>query len=114
MDNLTKHDEFVQGLRALADFYETRPNLALPEYFHGFTIYGVDKEELSAIAREFGACEKVVTEKVFQLVKSFSPSVQLKTYTSRDKVCEQVKVGEKTVDIMEWRCGSILAGEVTK
>jgi hypothetical protein len=114
MDNLTKHDEFVQGLRDLAKFYETHPACPLPDFFTGFTIYETNKEALSAIAREFGDCEKVFSENAFRLVKEFSPSVKLKTFSSREKVCEQGKVGEKTVDVMEWVCGSILDGWVTK
>jgi hypothetical protein len=114
MENLTKHDEFVQGLLALAYFYQSHPNCPLPDFFTDFTIYEGDKEALSAIARELGTCDKVFNETTFKLVKTFSPSIRLQTFSSREKVCEQVKVGEKTVDIMEWRCGSILAGEVTK
>ena len=65
-----RNEEYAQGLRLLADFYEQHPEIQLPlldtvrtgdkDYeFTGVSIYNVDSmEQMRAIVRALGSCRK--------------------------------------------------------
>ena len=94
----------------MADFYEANPDFPSPGVIHT-NVCTVNKERMAELARMLGSFDKKLDHQYFNLVKSFSSVVVLDVFAPRDKVCEYVKVGEKTVDILEWRCGSILMPE---
>lgn len=88
---------FIEGLRKLADLYLAHPELELPEYFSPFTIFNVRKADLPKVARIFGSLEKRYDESSFRLRKDFGGGIILETYSSRESVCQRVKIGERVV-----------------
>lgn len=127
----TKQEVLILALRAMADLYERNPELPTPDYSSAMLIYGVKKGELPMYARAFGSCDKVFDEYSYRLSKDFGAGIVLQTYSSREAVCERIKIGEEIVpahvmpaqpateevfveervkEIFEWKCpGSILA-----
>jgi len=120
--------EFIAGLRDLADFFEQNPEIDKPYSGCTLTLYVSDKKKLAKYARAFGHAEKVVDDYSFRLSKEFGTTgVKVETYSSRQSVCERVKIGEEFVpthkiaateerfveghmkDIYEWKCPSLLA-----
>lgn len=94
---LTAQQRFSEGLRELADFYDAHPEVKAPYTGTNFTIFGITKEDLPIYARAFGKAEKCFDAYSFQLSKSFGYEMKLRTYSSREEVCERVKIGEKVV-----------------
>lgn len=130
------HQEFVQGLRELADFYEAHPEVKLPSYSSSFTVYATSwlfsskeeaKEVVITAAKAFGHAEKVYSQEGFELKKEFSGQITLTVQTERSTVCRAVVVGKKRIpsqvipaeperyipereeDQVEWKCESLLA-----
>lgn len=122
--------EVSVGLRALADWFDRQPR-DLPGSFYGGVTLFVSADELPAVAKAIGTADKQVDDWTFKLVRDFGGGISLRTWTSRDAVCEQVKVGTRRVtrhvvpegveltevteteDVYEWRCPeSILRGEL--
>ena len=103
--------ETIDGLRALADYLETRPDVPLP-YFGFVNAFG-DEEELPVVARAMGGFTKDHTGDYLTLVKSFGP-VGLHVHFASEQVCERVVVGTEEVpekvtpahtkEIVEWKC----------
>lgn len=128
---LTPQQKFSTALRDLAEFYDAHPELTAPQWPSAFTIYSVPKDDLPTYARAFGTCDKVFDEYSYRLVKTFGAGITLETYSSRESVCERVKIGEEVVpahvvaakpaeeekfveesvrEVFEWKCpGSLLA-----
>lgn len=130
---------YIEGLRQVADWLEAHPEVELP--WLGFepklSIYLVgyaQREPLAAIARAMGSFEKIANgDDYFQIVRRFA-GIAVVAQASRDEVCEKVVVGTtevteevpdpvalaavpkvtvtKTVEQVEWRCGSLLAPAV--
>jgi len=116
------NQEFVQSLRALADFYEDHPGLKPAHYMSAsnITIYANGKEELASCARHFGSCEKTSDEMFFRVIRNEKiGSFTLSAIEYRTVVCERIVTGKKIVpaqevpahivpeheeDIVEWRC----------
>lgn len=94
---LERTKQFIEGLRKLAELYQAHPELELPQYFDPFTIYNVKKESLPRVARIFGSLEKRYDESSFRLRKDFGGGIILETYSSRESVCQRVKIGERVV-----------------
>jgi hypothetical protein len=126
------HEEVAQGLRELADWIEKNPESVLPsELVSGgslkiFQVSG--KDEMAAIARAFGTCEKEVDSDFFRLVKMFGP-IRVEAIDYRENVCERIVTSSETIvemvpdpefevpkieqsrvlETVEWRCpGSLL------
>jgi hypothetical protein len=113
-----KEREFVDSLRALADFYERRPGLFLP-YLDEVNAFP-DEKDMPGIVRRIGACEKATHgDSFFMLRKKISPTLTLRYLFNRAQVCERVVVGRETVeekipvtyetrvvtrDKVEWHC----------
>lgn len=131
---LTSQQKFSTALRDLAEFYDAHPELTAPQYPSAFVIYSITKNDLPTYARAFGTCDKVFDEYSYRLVKTFGAGIRLETYSSRESVCERVKIGEEVVpahvvaakpaeeekfveeykrEVFEWKCpGSLLAPAV--
>lgn len=109
--------DFVNGLRALADFIEKNEALPVP-YSSPFNFFVNTKAELRDMQRIVGGkLEKDATDHYFYLRRLFGP-LKLDINISREEVCERIVLGKRTVpeheeDIVQWRCAdSILADEV--
>lgn len=119
------HAEFVAGLRELADFYESRPDMPLP--YTGTTAplniwtfgnLGGDERDpkaaLGQIARFMGRAEKVTDDRFFFVSRSFGP-IRLEAGAYREEVCERVVVGTETDEIEDYDPDALaLVPKVTK
>src|SRR5712672_1151283 len=103
----------LNNVRVLLDWLEGHPTVEVPyDLRNGLLLTSVNtKDELAALAREFGECEKEFVEDVFYLRKRFG-SVNIYAFVSRSEVCERVVVGtrviparvepERVVEEVEW------------
>lgn len=92
-----KHNAYIDGLRGLADFYETHPNLPAPVCTTEAVILPNSKQELAALARAAGSLEKTeYCDGYFLLKKDFGPIV-FRLLVEKSKTCERVKVGEDII-----------------
>jgi hypothetical protein len=109
----TPTQQFVRGLRELADWYEAHPATPAP-YRSDVTIYGATREQIAQAARDLGKCEKEYDDDSFVLSRQFG-QLRLRFYTSRENVCERVVrtevIPESVKEIVEWRCEPILAAD---
>ena len=123
-----ERQDYIEGLRMIADFLESHLLVPLPTTteFMIFDVHG--KDQMIAIARQFGTCDKSADDSFFRLRKSFGPLI-LEALDYCEKVCTKVVVGTRRVEdqqipareaefipahdepIVEWRCPSLLAVE---
>lgn len=128
--------EFVAGLRAVADWYEARPELNPPVSTVHYAYYGGDmgggnlvdsKTGLRWFAKLAGKVRKAVTEYTYSLTAEPDANSTVAVCASRSAVCEPIEVGTRHVPpvvvpeqitpaydepIYEWRCPPILADEM--
>ena len=119
---MATHAEYANGLRAIADFVETHPELHLPN--DELCCFSMDeKAQAAAVLLALKPCKKNYGETVFYITREFGP-VTLKYYFNRNSVCTPRVVGKKIVpaepmkiidarpehevDIIEWDCEPIL------
>lgn len=113
-----RREETIDGLRALADYLEGRPDVPIP-YFGTINAFA-EAEELPVVARAMGGFEKDHNGQFLALVKRFGSEVELHVNFTSEDVCERVVVGTEEVpkkvvpahtkEIVEWQCpDSILA-----
>jgi hypothetical protein len=120
---------FVQGLRAVANFYEENPgawydgmHLTLNMFVWGSTA----RQALADTARAFGQCNKLYDDTNITVSRQFSDQVTVAVFAPRAKVCRRVVLGqhvlparivpatgeiripEARVDIVEWQCDPLL------
>lgn len=117
--------EFVKGLRAMADWYEANGDNEIldlsPLEIRG-NLWAWDKEKFASKAKSFGKSEKVSDDSYFMLRKNFSTSIILDLNIHHTEMCERIKVGEKVIpahvvpateethvperteEVFEWRC----------
>ena len=127
--------EFIQGLRNAADFFEAHPEIGMPgepcfSYYGDVNEKSVDSREgLAEFARIVGGrIDKDASDHYLTLTAK-KRGFTLRAVAIRSQVCQQVAVGtkiepahtipaqaemtvpEREVPVYEWRCPSILAGE---
>jgi hypothetical protein len=119
---------FIEGLRAVAKFYEENPDayydgmhLTLNMYVWG----GAARKTLAETARAFGQCDKIYDDKNVTVSRHFSEKVTVSVFAPRGKVCrrvvgermlparivpatEEVRIPAALVQIVEWRCDPLL------
>lgn len=125
------HTEYANGLREVADFLESHPEMDLPDStLIAYSLYS--KEKAATVARAMGQggrCDKVYEDQIVRLKRDFGP-VTLEYIGTRSNVCEQIRVGTKLVPeqyvppkpaveasvvpeheeaVYEWRCQPLLA-----
>lgn len=127
----------IARAREVLDWLEEHEDYPLPLEFKPYDgafdryLWGsenIQKEDLAAAAREFGACEKTGDDNYFAVVKTFPSGASLVVKADRKKTCTAKVVGKKTikqqvavvkavyeeqeveVDDIEWDCGSVLRG----
>lgn len=111
------HQEYADGLRQLADWYERHPTIPLPQY-STLSVHGA--EDVAYIARALGKATKGLSGsqgELFTLHRVFG-SITLKFFFWRKQVCTRriVRIEEVpaqtfeayTREIVEWDCESIL------
>jgi hypothetical protein len=123
---------FIEGLRAVAKFYEDHPN-AWYDGMHltlNMFVWGrAAGKTLAETARAFGQCNKVYDETNVTVSRQFSEQVTVAVFAPRAKVCRRVVLGarvlparivpatdeiripEARVDIVEWQCGPLLQND---
>jgi hypothetical protein len=120
---------FIQGLRAVATFYEENPN-AWYDGMHlslNMFVWGrAARKTLVETAKAFGQCNKVYDDTNITVSRQFSDQVTVAVFAPRAKVCRRIVVGarvlparivaateevcipEARVDIVEWQCDPLL------
>jgi hypothetical protein len=123
---LSKHEQFVQDLRALVAWVEEHPELGTP--FLERLDYWPKVEDVGTFARSFGSAEKSVDLVDYFILRKRFGNIRLEATWYRSQVCERVIVGQEEVledmvitpavtekrkvlkDKVEWHCPqSILA-----
>lgn len=100
MSNTDQRTAVVDGLRQLADFIESHPDMPLPTCRGSIYLWGDDaKTQLANIATSLGTAAKKADEFYYGLTKDFGP-VSLSVKASRENVCERVVVGTKTTEYL--------------
>lgn len=116
---MTDRAEFVAGLRALAEFLEQHPAVAVPSH-SSFSTYVFSRAELQEQARA-ATWDKGVNGNYAELTRSFGP-LTYTIFADREQVCKRVVVGQREVpaqpaqparleDVVEWRCEGSWLGE---
>jgi hypothetical protein len=119
--------DFIDGLRALANFYEDRPDLDAP-LEQTIQLCALDKQTFLAYRRAAGFEKYHHEGEYLKFEHAFSPMVKFQIFTDREHICERVQVGEivipardetllpakpeERIPKYEWRCpDSILANK---
>jgi hypothetical protein len=90
------HDEFVLGLRQLAQFYSDNPDFPVPaQWYRNFSIEVSKKDSLASLVKQMAPAKKKSTEYDFEWQRDFG-NVQLRLSIYKSKVCRQIKTGNKT------------------
>ena len=124
------HAEYAEGLRQVADFVESHPEIPIPEAT--INCYGMnDKKCAEKVARALsngGRCDKIFGPTFMRLERVFG-AVKIQYIGLRENVCERVRVGTRVVPeryvppqpategqvipeheeaVYEWRCAPLL------
>lgn len=110
---------FIDGLRAMADFLEQHPQVEVPYSVCG-SVYAEDAEQARAMTHLSGHWSKSYSDYNVSYTKRFTEgsqyigSVRLEVLVQREQVCERVQVGTKHIEaqvieahdepIYEWIC----------
>jgi hypothetical protein len=105
MNDDQRRQQFIDGLRAVAHFYEQDP----AAYYDGrhitlnMYVWGSDAPTtLARAAGAFGHCNKLYDENNVTVSRQFSPQVTLAVFAPRAKVCKRLPAAK--VDREEWQC----------
>ena len=92
------HAEYADGLRQVADFLESHPEIPLPEStLTSYDLYSKDKAAVTAKAlSQGGRCDKVFEDALVRLRRVFG-TITLQYLGTRSTLCEQVRVGTRIV-----------------
>ena len=121
--------QFIEGLRAVAEFYEKNPgawydgmHLTLNMYVWGRAA----RKALIETSRLFGHCNKIYDENNMTVSRQFSEQVTLAVFAARARVCRrqvlgsrilperivpatsEVRIPASRVEIVEWQCDPLL------
>ena len=112
-------EEYIQGLRDAADFFESRSDLPVPNLGETMMIFERSLSSAKERSIQMAPCEKVYTESFFHLERKFGPHTVSVTWR-RDEVCERKQVGTKHVPayvveaheepVYEWDCSKPILG----
>jgi hypothetical protein len=128
-DEQLRRRQFIEGLRAVAKFYEENPgasydgmHLTLNMYVWGRTA----RKALIETARLFGHCNKIYDENNITVSRQFNEQVTVAVFAARARVCRRVILGSRIlperivpatsevripasrVEIVEWQCDPLL------
>jgi hypothetical protein len=120
---------FIEGLRAVASFYEQNADAFYDGMHVTFNMYvwgGAARQTLRDTARAFGQCDKVYDDHNVTVSKLFSEQITVAVFAPRAKVCrrlvtgvrmlparivpatEEVRIPAARVEIVEWQCDPLL------
>lgn len=124
---MSEREEFIAGLRALADWLEERPELPAPIGGERVLVFTQDVETFREHLRHMGAVEKKYSGDDYACaIKRFGP-INYEVFTDREKVCRRMQVGIRTIvqevpvedvetktveveePVYEWDCSPFLA-----
>ena len=117
-----ERQDFIEGLRQLADIYDRNPQLDVPSYLPTWWIFTFDAETFVRQIGAFGSGAKKYDGEDIQ----FIPNVllDLKIQCKREKICERRVVARRMVpekripetvipaheeEVVEWDCRPVLA-----
>jgi hypothetical protein len=121
--------QFIEGLRAVAKFYEENPGAWYDGMHLTLNMYAwgrVARKALVETARAFGRCDKTYDEDNITVSRQFSEQVTVAVFAPRAKVCRRLLLGTRTlparivpateelhipackVEIVEWQCDPLL------
>lgn len=126
--------QFIEGLRAVARFYEDNPD-AWYDGIHltlNMYIWGREAREILARSvRALGSCIKTYDGTNMTVSRKFSDQVTLSFFAPRAKVCRRIILGTRilpartvpasgevhlpatTEQVVAWRCDPLLQEELT-
>jgi hypothetical protein len=87
---------FIEGLRAVADFYEQHPEAyydGIPITLNMYVWGNAARRTLCAMARAFGRCSKVYDDRNVTVAHQFSEQISLAVFAPRNKVGRRVQGG---------------------
>jgi hypothetical protein len=98
---LEQRRQFIEGLRAVANFYEENPSA----YYDGMHltinmyVFGSNaRQTLARAARAFGQCRKIYDDVNITVSRQFSKQITLAVFAPRIRVCRPI----------EWECDPLL------
>lgn len=91
---------FITDLRALLDFYESRPDLKSPVGSTYLAYYFQSKEDIATFMRALGSCRKTYLGDQVYIEKKIG-CFTITGSIQRNKVCRKVVIGTKTVPAQE-------------
>jgi hypothetical protein len=101
MNLSTRRRQFIEGLQAVAKFYEENPaayydgmHLTLNMYVAG----SAARQTLARAARGFGQCKKVYDDTNITISRPFSKQVTVAVFAPRVRVCRPI----------QWDCAPLL------
>jgi len=117
-DLKSERQNYIDGLRQVAQFLADNPDVGLPEPHMAIYRMPDTREGAATAMRAFGNCTKRYDDSMFRLTKQFG-GITLQAVFYRSSVCERKVVGkkiipavpaqpEKEVDLVEWVCNPIL------
>lgn len=120
---ISEREDFIRGLRELADWMEATPE-AKPPIYHDVNVYLDSKEEAQQLAKYGKGVDKRYVMNSLYLQKRFGDIIRYTATIQRDKVCRKVVKGTQTkevldyanvprvtkeVEVVEWLCDPLLA-----
>jgi hypothetical protein len=125
--------QFIEGLRAVAQFYETHPEAwydGIPLTLNMYIWSRKAREILAQTVRALGQCTKKYDDTNITVSRKFSGQITLSVFAPRFKVCSRVILGTRiipartvpassevylpatTEEIVAWRCDPLLQEEL--
>jgi hypothetical protein len=101
MNHERRRRHFIDGLRAVADFYETHPDAYYDSMHLTINMYvwgSAARETLARVARVFGHCKKIYDDTNITISRQFTKQVTVAVFAPRVRVCRPI----------EWQCDPLL------
>jgi hypothetical protein len=103
--------EFIDGLRAVARFYEENPDAYYDGMHLTINMYawgGKARKAIADSARAMGQCRKTYDDTSVTVSRPFGEQVTLAVFAPRARMCRRTLMPQSRVDTMEWRCEPLL------
>jgi hypothetical protein len=121
--------QFIEGLRAVAQFYEENPAAWYDGMHVTLNMYAwgrAARKTLSETARAFGHCNKIYDDNNVTVSRQFSEQVTVAVFAAKARVCRrlvrgarilpervvaatsEVHIPASRVEIVEWQCHPLL------
>jgi len=89
-------ENWVAGLREMADFAEQHPDLFEKQYGETINLFASDAEDMAKQTSRLGTSTKLVSENWYTMSRRFGPH-RVDLNIARKQFCERVQTGTKTV-----------------